>query len=228
MSEFTLRRLALTGPRWALIPLFLVPNCVLGLAAVALPWLAAALLVLAVSALEGFLWLGTRQTRSEPAANEPRLAALFHRSALARQSSIRDDTTGLLNRWYLESRIEQEAARCRRYDLSTAVIVVRTGLIRLSEMSLDGWQSRSADAAQRTLQSVRITDLTASLAPFEFAICLVHCDREGAERAAERLQAELEDLTCDVGIAIYPEDNCEPRAMIELARVRSHSSARAA
>ncbi|MPZ50301.1 MAG: hypothetical protein GEU75_13555 [Dehalococcoidia bacterium] len=124
-------------------------------------------------------------------------------------------------------RLEEEGARCTRYGLSMAVIVMRTGLINLGDMSMDGWQARSAEIAQRTLQVVRTADLVASLAPFEFAICLVHCGREGAHHALDRLLAQLTDFNCDTGIAVYPEDNCDPPALVELARVRCHSTARA-
>jgi hypothetical protein len=48
----------------------------------------------------------------------------------------------------------------------------------------------------------------------------VHCDRKGAERALERLIQELSDKNCKAGIAVFPEDNCEPSALIELARGR--------
>jgi GGDEF domain-containing protein len=152
---------------------------------------------------------------------EPRIVSIMERSAQARRFSIRDEATGLLNRWYLERRLNEEAARCKRYGYSMAVVALKTAVPNLSGISIDGWQDQSADAAQRCLTVIRNVDLSALLGPFEFAICLVQCDRAGAEQAIERLVDELAEYDCTAGIAILPDDDCEPSAMIELARMRS-------
>jgi GGDEF domain-containing protein len=152
---------------------------------------------------------------------EPRIVSILERSAQARRFSIRDEATGLLNRWYLERRLNEEAARCKRYGYSMAVVALKTAVPNLSGISIDGWQDQSADAAQRCLTVIRNVDLSALLGPFEFAICLVQCDRAGAEQAIERLVDELAEYDCTAGIAILPDDDCEPSAMIELARMRS-------
>jgi GGDEF domain-containing protein len=164
----------------------------------------------------------------EPAQRENRLLSMMERSAHARRFSIRDESTGLLNRWYLERRLGEEAARCKRYGYSMAVIVLKAAVPQLSGMSVDNWQEQSTGAAQRCLSVVRNVDLSALLAPFEFAICLVHCDREGAEIVRERLVEELGEYDCIAGIAVLPDDDCEPGAMIELARVRARSYERRA
>jgi GGDEF domain-containing protein len=144
----------------------------------------------------------------------------MQRSSDARRG-IRDETTGLLNRWYLERRLDEEAARCLRYGHSMAVIVLKAITLDLARFSMDGWQQESAAAAERAARVIRNVDLSASLSPFEFALCLVHCDRTGAEAAIERITLEFKDYDCRIGIAVYPGDDCEPRALIELARVRS-------
>ncbi len=162
-----------------------------------------------------------RQHAHEP-AGESRILSLIERSNEQRRTAIRDDSTGLLNRWYLDRRLEEEAARCKRYGYSMAVVTLRAGVLDLAGISVDGWQVEAARAAHTAVQVIRNVDLSASLAPFEFALCLVHCDRDGAERVVERLVRELADYDCSIGVAVYPEDNCEPGALIELARVRSH------
>jgi hypothetical protein len=68
---------------------------------------------------------------------------------------------------------------------------------------------------------VRGVDVTAALSPYEFGICLVHCGREGAERALARMLSELAGYRCQAGIAVFPEEPCEPAALIELARGRA-------
>jgi GGDEF domain-containing protein len=224
-AGLSLRRLtAAPAPKIVLLPLLLLLNAGLVWLAGAVDGLGAIVLVLGATAAESFLLLRVEAPAAQE-AGEPRLASLFNRSRAVRQNSIRDEATGLFNRWYLDMRLEEEGARCRRYNLSMAVIVIRTGLVNLSEMSLDAWQVQSAEIAQKTLEVVREADLSACLAPFEFAVCLVHCDRAGAEAALQRLRAKLANFSCKSGIAVYPDDNCAPRALIELARVRVRSSA---
>jgi GGDEF domain-containing protein len=149
-----------------------------------------------------------------------RLLDLMQRGVEGRRG-IRDETTGLLTRWYLEQRLDEEAARCDRYGYSMAIVVLKAVAIDLARFSLDSWQVESAEAAKRCALVVRNVDLSASLAPFEFAMCLIHCDREGAAAVADRIAAEFRDYDCRIGIAVYPADDCEPRALIEVARVRA-------
>jgi GGDEF domain-containing protein len=180
--------------------------------------------IIALSALAAEALLTRRvffELASVPAGrNIDRIASLIGRNDTKRHA-IREEGTGLYNRWYLEKRIEQEAMRCDRYDHSMAVVVLRAGVVDLADFSLDGWQAQSAATAERCVKVVRNVDLSAFLAPFEFAICLVQCDQEGAERALYRLQQELHEFQVDAGVAVYPEDGCEPLALIDLARVRS-------
>lgn len=157
----------------------------------------------------------------KPGVRSNRRLELMQRSNDARRG-IRDDATGLLNRWYLERRLDEEAARCGRYGHSMAVVVLKAVAIDLNRFSVDSWQGESAEAARRAAHVVRNVDLSAALGPFEFAMCLVHCDRTGAEAAITRITAEFQDYECRIGIAVFPEDDCQPRALIELARVRSH------
>ena len=102
-----------------------------------------------------------------------------------------------------------------------AVLVVRFGSVELSDIGRDSWPGRAIAAAETCVRVIRSVDLSGYLAPNEFAICLVHCDLPGAERALDRLQAELSGYSCTAGISVYPSDNCEPIALIDLARIRS-------
>jgi GGDEF domain-containing protein len=172
-----------------------------------------------VQVLMWSMWLHDAMPVVSPAADK--VLDLMERSNERRGTSIRDESTGLLNRWYLERRLEEESARCKRYGYSMAVVVLKAAITDRVGISAEGWQVESASAAHRCAQVIRTVDLSASLAPFEFAICLVHCDREGAERAIERLIAELSEYECSAGVAVFPSDDCAARAMIELARVRS-------
>lgn len=203
---------------------FLITNLAI---AVSMVWLSryeldtklAIALILNVVIIEVGLWYV--MLRTQQPQQENRTVSILERSAHARRFSIRDESTGLLNRWYLERRLNEEAARCKRYGYSMAVVVLKAGVPNLSGMSIDGWQEQSADAAQRCLAVIRNVDLSALLGPFEFAICLVQCDRSDAEQAIERLVIELSEYDCTAGLAVLPDDDCEPSAMIEVARMRS-------
>jgi GGDEF domain-containing protein len=178
-------------------------------------------LLILVSEINLFRALVTAQ-RQRPLGEESpdRLTALVRNSDRIKRGAIRDEVTGLYHHWYLEVRLGDELERCKRYNLSLAVLVLRTGRVELDAFSADEWQIRGAEAASVAARTVRTVDLTASLGPLEFAICLVHCDRAGAEMAAQRIVNELNDFDCSVGMAIYPIDDYDAPALIELARGR--------
>jgi len=160
--------------------------------------------------------------RAEDAMSPERSAAV-RRVDPRRKNSILDETTGLYTRWYFDRRIEEEAARSKRYKHSMAVIVLRVDVVDLTTFSLDGWQKRSLEAAQRAAKVVREVDISASLSPFEFAICLIHCDREGAYKALDRLLTQLPDYNCEAGIAVYPDEGYDASALVDLATARLRS-----
>ncbi len=188
-------------------------------------------MLLALVAVVALMGLGAavlafRRKRARPSEveREVRVASLIRRSTDARRQSIRDEATGLYTPWYLDFRLNEEAARCKRYGHSMAVIVLRTGAVDLSGMSTDSWQSTSSAVAKATAEVIRNVDLSAALGPMEFAICLIQCDRTGAQRVLGRLLEQLpeSDLKCETGIAVYPQDGTEPGALVELARGRAH------
>jgi diguanylate cyclase (GGDEF)-like protein len=167
-------------------------------------------------------WLahGADQAEKAGAAGENLLTQLGIEGRGRRRLAIYDETSGLYNRWYLDLRLQEEAERCDRYGLSMAVIVMKLS-VGLTDLSEDTWGRAAADLAQRMARTVRSVDLTASLGPMEFAICLVHCNRAGAERAIARLRRDVAVREAEIGLAVYPEEQCEPRALIELARGRA-------
>ena len=140
---------------------------------------------------------------------------------------IDDETTGLHQRWYLhqrtslEERIVLEAELCSRYEHSMAVVVLRTSLMDLAGSSSDAWQKDAVEVARRAAGGVRTVDLSAAIGPLEFAMCLVRCDKEGAQAVLRRLAARLSGFRCEAGVAVYPDDDCQPAELIDLARSRS-------
>jgi GGDEF domain-containing protein len=141
-------------------------------------------------------------------------------AGMRRRQAVIDESTGLYTRWYFDRRLHEEAARCKRYDHSMAVVVLRVDVVDLTTFSLDGWQKRSLEAATRAAKVVREVDISAAISPFEFAICLVHCDREGAGKALERMKHQLADYDCEAGVAVFPDEGYEPAALVDLAMMR--------
>jgi diguanylate cyclase (GGDEF)-like protein len=137
-----------------------------------------------------------------------------------RRLAIYDPASGLYNRWYLELRLQEEFLRCKRFDLSMAVICVRLRSVNLAALSQDSWGGVASEVAYSLGKGVRAVDITGSLGPGEFAICLVHCDRAGAEAAASRVLQQVRGHDAEVGIAVHPDDECDGKALIELAHAR--------
>lgn len=101
-----------------------------------------------------------------------------------------------------------------------SVLTITPGALGIVDFSADTWRSRAAEIAHRTASVVRREDLSAAIAPFHYAICLVQCNGEGAGRVLERVLSQLTDTQCQAGIAVYPADACEPAGLIDLARSR--------
>jgi hypothetical protein len=97
---------------------------------------------------------------------------------------------------------------------------VKFNRVDMSQFPEDAWQSEAVQAAYVTARSVRNVDLAAIIADMEFAVSLVHCDRTGGTIAMERLAQALSTHDCQMGLAVYPEDDAEPAELIELARNR--------
>jgi diguanylate cyclase (GGDEF)-like protein len=161
-------------------------------------------------------------TATKPETSEPQIVNQVRRQVEGiRRTVLYDGEVGLYQRWYLELRLNEEMQRCDRYGLSFALICVRLLNLQHHDAAEDSWQRRASGVAYVTAKAVRTVDLTATVGTGEFAICLVHCDRSGAEKAVRRLREALGEYPCEIGVAAYPEDHLEGRLLIELARGRA-------
>jgi hypothetical protein len=151
-----------------------------------------------------------------------RLTAFLRPTDDAKATSLRDPETGLYQAWYVKQRIDEEAQRCERYELSMAVLVVKLKAAKVGDWN---WEKESKAVIQ-TLHLPDEMELAAVLRPFEIAACLVHCDRAGAEQILQSLSEVLPSGGWEAGIAVYPEGNADSGAMIELARLRATPVAR--
>jgi hypothetical protein len=152
-----------------------------------------------------------------PVDGVTRLTSFLRPTDDTKATALRDPETGLYQPWYVRQRIDEEAQRCSRYDLSMAVMVVKLKPAKLGDWN---WEKESKAVIQ-TLHLPDEMDLAAALRPFEIAACLVHCDRDGAEQILQSLSEVLPSGGWEAGIAVYPEGNADSDAMIELARMRA-------
>jgi diguanylate cyclase (GGDEF)-like protein len=146
-----------------------------------------------------------------------------------RHLSQHDALTGLLNRRALESALQREWQRARRAGRTLAVVA----------LDLDHFKQVNdrhghpvgdavlAEAARRFQRMARQSDLVARTGGEEFVVLMPEADLAGAQRAAERLLAELRRLPVDLpglslpctasaGVACTQED--DPAADAVLAR----------
>jgi len=158
-------------------------------------------------------------------ANAPELAreqsaALDRQSQRPNRSILYDEDLGLYQQWYLELRLNEEMARCKRYGLTFALIVIKLHETSWPNMTAHGWDDVS-QAAYMTARSVRTVDLTAALGRGEFAVCLVHCDKDGAEIARHRIESALRLHRPSTGLVVFPLEQVGSKDMIKLARSRA-------
>jgi GGDEF domain-containing protein len=138
-----------------------------------------------------------------------------------RRTALFDAELGVYQSWYFELRLGEEIDRCRRYGDPLTVLVLKILPEEVGEENVAGWRASAAQAAHMTAQTVRTVDLTASLGPMEFGICLIHCDEDGAAAARKRLATALSHFRCSIGYAVALRDADEPRALISFARSRA-------
>jgi len=134
-----------------------------------------------------------------------------------RKLAITDSLTGLLNRRYLNDRLEEELLRSHRHGRLLSLLMV----------DIDGFKGYNDTfghpigdkalkaTAESILRSVRSVDIASRYGGDEFVIILPETGKTLAVSIAERLRsdvAELElppgglTLTISIGIASYPED----------------------
>jgi GGDEF domain-containing protein len=188
---------------------------VVGLFHVPLPFVVG---VIAFSSYMNFLVLRIRLGRTVATEETEETISGLHRQIERTRAAIFDGHIGLHQRWYMEWRLKQECARCRRYGLSLALVAVK--LDGLHEASEDAWLAEATRAADVTANAVRNVDMAAELTPTEFALSLVHCDALGAVAAMQRLANELQAYSVQMGYVVFPEDEGSPTELIELARAR--------
>jgi PleD family two-component response regulator len=134
---------------------------------------------------------------------------------------IKDQDSNWYQGWYFDLRLEEELARCTRYDvpLSVLVFVIREPVA--SEANSRLLRELLHDIVERKL---RRTDLPAVLASNEYAVSLPHTPASHGSIVARRLVKAFAPFTVGMGLVSYPEDGKEPERLLDLAEQRALAS----
>ncbi|HJV64266.1 MAG TPA: diguanylate cyclase [Geomonas sp.] len=164
------------------------------------------------------------------------LASLMIERTLVLEESVRfeqlavtDALTGLYNRRYLKSRLEEELSRSVRQGLNLTVLFMDLDLFK-SYNDICGHLAGD-EALKRTAEliksSVREMDIVARYGGEEFCAVLPGTSKPEAMLVADRIRKEIENetfpvsgdlplrrMTASLGVATFPEDGCTYTALM--------------
>jgi diguanylate cyclase (GGDEF)-like protein len=141
-----------------------------------------------------------------------------------------DGLTGCFNHRYFQGWLEQELARTSRMPIEISLVM--TDIDHFKKIN-DTYGHPVGDIVLRHIaqilqSSVRQNDLVARYGGEEFALVLLHSDPKGATRFADRVREKIArteiacpggklTVTVSMGIAGYPQEAQEQKALIRLA-----------
>ena len=162
-----------------------------------------------------------RKVRSENESLKRRVSLLEKRSEF-------DEATQLHSPGYFERRFAQELRRAERYCEFLSLV-----LIDVSSVLADQSSETKIQAIKRVGgiigDTVRATDVLASLGKNRLALILTETPKEGAFRLAERLSEKMVGTTMpedvgtlqgadvNIGIASFPEDGSQREDLLQVA-----------
>jgi diguanylate cyclase (GGDEF)-like protein len=159
-------------------------------------------------------------------------AQYYSLSEEMRTLSITDSLTGLFNRRYFDDRLFEELQRATRYDSVFSLAIFDIDDFKLfndTEGHLAGDEVLKA-IADIARESLRAIDILSRFGGEEFSIIMPQTDRDEAFLVAERVRKNIRDLlpvhwkdfpqekiTVSVGIAVFPVDGKDAKALIRNA-----------
>jgi diguanylate cyclase (GGDEF)-like protein/PAS domain S-box-containing protein len=143
-----------------------------------------------------------------------------------------DGLTGLPNRNLLEDRIGQALLQAERFQQQVAVLFINLDRFEffLAGLSHDMEDEIVKKIADRLKAGVRENDTVARLGDDVFVIVLSNLqESEDAAKIAQKIQdsinhplelgSRLSELSCSIGISVYPKDGREVRTLLKNAEV---------
>lgn len=151
--------------------------------------------------------------------------------------TITDPLTGRHNRRYIVDRIESELKLVKRSNSSLSVIMLDLDKFKSYN---DRYGHIAGDGALRSMgdllkEKTRESDVVARYGGEEFLIMLPQTDKEGAERAAEKLRKAVEEavfkpkgdetrITVSLGVATAPADGARFDELVEAADIAMYAA----
>lgn len=166
-----------------------------------------------------------------PMLTSPVVLDLGHWEQLER-SAITDDLTGLFNRRHILEIFDGELARCRRYAQPLALLGLDLDSFKpVNDLYGHPFGDKVLQFTAEVLRSaIRDSDACGRIGGEEFAVVLPETDRVGAYVVAERIRSELRRrfrserienrmvaMTISGGVAFYPDDGADSKALMEAA-----------
>jgi GGDEF domain-containing protein len=140
-----------------------------------------------------------------------------------RKLSILDPQTAMLQRWYFELRVAEEARRCRRYGTNMAVLFIK---VHDTDQPNKEWtQEDEMDFVQVFARTLRSVDLAARINEREYAVCLPHTTEEGADTAAGRFLKNTHAYSVTAHMAFCPRDGLDYESLVDRAQVYTPGAA---
>jgi GGDEF domain-containing protein len=136
-----------------------------------------------------------------------------------RKLSILDPQTALLQRWYFELRIADEARRCRRYGMGMSTLFIKVEDDEAHADDPDWTTEVQMDVVQILARQMRAVDLAARIDEREFALCLPHTGEDGAMSLAWRISQNVGAYKATMRRAMAPDQGFDFDALYEAAEV---------
>jgi diguanylate cyclase (GGDEF)-like protein len=189
----------------------------------------------------GLAWIGVNAVGLVLVADLSAAAARAQR--LARDEALRasrfDALTGLFNRAFFVTVMEQEIRRSERMDRGFAVLMLDLDDLKpVNDTFGHQWGDRLIKAVADVLrQTIRFTDAAARYGGDEFIVLLPETDASGAYIVAETLRRDIASLTLrasernvrssvSVGLVTYPQDGVTIEQLVAAADVAMYEAKR--
>jgi diguanylate cyclase (GGDEF)-like protein len=156
-------------------------------------------------------------SRAREAARASINAGLNRHTRGGRKLSILDPQTGLLQRWYFELRVADEARRCRRYGMGMSTLFIKVEDDEAHQDDPDWTTEVQMDVVQVLARQMRAVDLASRTGEREFALCLPHTGEEGAMSLAWRISQNTGSYQVTMRKAMAPAQGFDYDALYEAA-----------
>jgi diguanylate cyclase (GGDEF)-like protein len=189
----------------------------------------------------GLAWIGVNAIGLVLVADLSAAAARAQR--MARDEALRasrfDALTGLFNRAFFATAIEQEIRRSERMDRAFALLMLDLDDLKpVNDTFGHQWGDRLIRSVADVIrQTIRFTDSAARYGGDEFVVLLPETDAAGAYVVAETLRRDIAALTLrasdrnvrssvSVGMVTYPQDGTTIEQLVAAADVAMYESKR--